>query len=99
MIRIKLDNTTTVVCLNKLYSRSSILLDIIGKIWKIILRTRVDIRAEWVPGKNNIVTNWLSRWRGDDSVSLCLEWFNFFNRFWGLFTLDCMAIPKNTKCE
>lgn len=97
VVRVRSDNSTTVACLNKLYSKSPVLLDIIGHIWKIILQAGVDIRAEWIPGVENVTADWLSRWGGDDECSLRSEWFDLFYRFWGPFTVDCMAGAANKK--
>ena len=97
VVRIRSDNSTAVSCLNKCFSRSPILLDIIGKIWKISMTAGVDIKAEWIPGPENRMADWLSRWGGEDEASISIFWFNFFSRHWGPFTVDCMASPGNAK--
>ena len=97
VVRVKSDNTTTVSCLNKCFSRSPILLDIIGRIWKLTMLAGVEIRAEWIPGVENVTADWLSRWGGEDEASISFSWFNFFNDHWGPFTVDYMALVENAK--
>jgi len=97
VVRVKSDNTTTVSCLNKCFSRSPILLDIIGRIWKLTMLAGVEIRAEWIPGVENVTADWLSRWGGEDEASISFSWFNFFNDHWGPFTVDYMASAENAK--
>lgn len=64
MVCIRSDNLTTVACLNKLYSKSPVLLAIISYIWRYAIEVEVDIIAEWVPGSENSQVDWLSRWGG-----------------------------------
>ena len=80
-MRIRSDNTTTVACLNKCYSTSPVLLYIVGKIWEISMELGIDVKAEWLPGKDNTVADQLSRRGMGYAVGMGWEWFNLFNKF------------------
>jgi ribonuclease HI len=90
-VRIRSDNTTTVSCLNKCYSTSDILLNIVKKVWRLSMELGINIKAEWLPGRDNELADQLSRRGKGYALGLAMEWFILFNRFWGPFTVDCMA--------
>ena len=46
IVQVRFDNTAFITCLNKLYSRFLVLLNIIRCIWKLVLRARVEVCVE-----------------------------------------------------
>ena len=101
LILLKTDNSTTAACINKMGGTHSILLNTITKsLWLWCLERQFLLRAEHIPGVENIYADWHSRNILDRSDwSLSKQVFQQINSMWGPISIDLFASRLNAQCQ
>ena len=73
-ILVKCDNLVAVWAINKLSSKSKIIQNLIRELLYWAAHFQFEIKAVHVPGVDNQVADWLSRWHLKDARSSFQDW-------------------------
>ena len=92
-VLLKSDNVTTVAYINRLGgTRSGVLVHIAKELWLWCLQRGIAIKAQHLPGKDNLNADFMSRHlrdRADWILNPAL--FNLINQMWGPLEVDLFA--------
>ncbi|KAJ1087458.1 hypothetical protein NDU88_000629 [Pleurodeles waltl] len=96
-ILLRMDNISAVRYVNKLGgTRSPILAQIAKEFWQFCLQHRISVIAEHLPGVDNTVADWNSRFLRDGSDwRLLPQVFCHLHQLWGPFSIDLFASRLN----
>ena len=78
---IRCDNTTTVLAINNLKTRNTNLQNTVREIMFLCATYEIEIRAIHIPGLENRIPDWLSRWHLDSKFQKKFRQWNLVNRF------------------
>ena len=97
-IRLRIDNTTAVSCINKKGSTKKYLHEVTKKIWLFALSKDIWISAAHIPGKENIDADYESRadYSGTE-WSLKDDYFHHIMKKFGMCSIDLFASRINFK--
>lgn len=98
-IAIRTDNLTAMAYINNQGGRYSNLSQIAQDLWKWALDRGIQLQASYIPGKENVTADQLSRIRRRDRSDWCLEAsiFQRLEKRWGPHTIDLFARQENAQ--
>lgn len=97
LFRIRTDNKSVMSALNKGYSKSEKMREILAKIIDLCVEHNIILQAEHIPGKLNIQADVISR--RVDIFDWSIDWgvFRQISARWGPFQVDRMATARTAK--
>ena len=100
-ILMKVDNTTTLSYINKMGgTRVTVLVDLALEFWEIVLGRDLHLTAEYIPSKENVAADYLSRVTIQrQEWSLNHSAFRLLTQRWGTPEMDLFASKQNSKSE
>jgi hypothetical protein len=72
--------------------------EIAARIFMFCAEHSTFLRVKWVPRKENVHADELSKYRSPGDWSLCREWFLALDQRWGPHDVDRMANATNAQC-
>lgn len=66
-------------------------------IFSICLKKGISINIEWIPRKENVKADYISRIVDYEDWGVSVAFFQFMNELWGPYTVDRFASSENTK--
>jgi ribonuclease HI len=99
-VRVRTDNKVAMSYVNRMGGREPHLARIVENLHSYCLERKILLTAEYIPGKENVIADKLSRLEVDWTESrLNPVIFQMIEKDMGPFTLDGMAIAANTQCK
>lgn len=96
-VQILSDNITTVACLNRLYTPSQELGQLVKRVWLEAHAWEVDVQAKYLAGHLNQHADMLSRILSPYQWKLNPQLFNYLDHLWGPHTVDRFASMMTTQ--
>ncbi|HJS83402.1 MAG TPA: DNA N-6-adenine-methyltransferase, partial [Nitrososphaera sp.] len=98
-LRVRTDNKVAMSYVNRMGGREPHLSRIVEEIHSFCLSRNVLLTADYIPGRENVIADHLSRLESDWTESrLNPDIFQLIQTQWGPFSLDAMAMAVNTQC-
>jgi len=99
-VRVRTDNLTALSYVNRMGGKDAALSRLAEKLHHFCLSRRIILTAEYIPGKENVTADYLSRLESDWSEGkLHPHLFRLADERWGPHTLDGCAGEENTQCK
>jgi ribonuclease HI len=97
-VRLHEDNQAVVHLLHHFSSRSPALQEDLRALFWLLDSNSIELQAEYIPSKENVFADWLSRYLDRGDWSLVDVIFQEYEARWGTHTVDRFATGNNAKC-
>jgi hypothetical protein len=96
VVRVATDSFTCACFINSLGGRVPSLDRAVRRLFDTTFALGITLTAEWLPGTQNHIPDWLSRLPEVEEWSTCKTLFRFLDQLWGPHSIDRFASHNNT---